>query len=252
MIFKKYILLNKLNLTPFLFISKKSKAKNLLVTYKYLNYFIIHHVHYPIIKYNTIISLNNAMRWFNFKKIKVDYHKNFLSYFSVFHLQNYFKSIWNYNFCFRSTNLLTLIKKYYKVVRRQIRRTKMHPKLGFIYPKDIYSLFFCAFMIKDIFLLQTWIKKQFEAKSIKIYKPLIYTIWFLMKTFGWKYRAYNKLKSIFLTFKGKLVKGGSRKKLMEFAKGTLKSSSKRNKFLSTSFVLRTISGSVSCRLYLTY
>ena len=107
-------------------------------------------------------------------------------------------------------------------------------------------------MIKDIFFLQIWIKKQFERKSIKLFKPLIYTVWLLFKTFGWKLRKFTKLTGIFLTFKGKIIKGGSRKQLMDFKIGELRSSSKTNKFLSTSFVLRTMSGSISCRLYLTY
>lgn len=207
---------------------------------------------FPIIEYQKHIKLNNALKWLNFKKLHLIKDKNLLNFFSIYHLQNYFTNILQYEFCFRATNLMSIVKRYYKLIRKKIRWTRMPRKLQFIYPQDVYSLFFCAFMVKDVFLIQTWIKKQFERKSIKLYKPLIYTIWFLIKIFGWQYRKYNSIKGIFLTFKGKLVKGGSRKKVMSFSFGKLKSSSKKNKFISTSFVLRTISGSVSCRLYLTF
>lgn len=204
------------------------------------------------IKYAKLLNLSNVLKLLADNKLNFASSKGLLNYYSVFHLQEYFSSILHYSFYFRTTNLINLIKRYYKIIRYQLRVTKTHKKLKFIYPKDIYNLFFCSFMFKDIFLIQTWIKKQFERKSIKIYKSLIYTIWFLIKKFGWQYKQYNKLKSLFLSFKGKLVKGGSRKKLMLFTLGKLKSSSKVNKFISTSFVLRTISGSVSCRLYYTF
>lgn len=201
---------------------------------------------------NHQLNIVNTLKWLQTKKVTFQKTKSLLNFYSVYHLQEYFTMIWRYNFCFRATNLITIVKRYYKLIKRKIKWTKMPKKLKFIYPQDVYNLFFCSFVIKDIFLIQTWIKKQFERKSIKIYKTLIYTIWSLMKLFGWHYRQYNHLRGIYLTFKGKLVKGGSRKKLIAFNLGNLKSSSKKNKFLSTSFVLRTISGSVSCRLYLTF
>lgn len=204
------------------------------------------------ISYGKIINLSNILNLLTPQKLKFNSDKSFLNYYSIFHLQEYFSSIFSYSFLFRATNLIHLVKRYYKIIRYQLRVTKLHKKLKFIYPKDVYNIFFCSFMFKDIFLVQTWIKKQFERKSIKVYKSLIYTIWFLMKKFAWKFKKYNKLKSLFLSFKGKLVKGGSRKKLMLFSLGKLKSSSKTNKFISSSFILRTISGSVSCKLYYTY
>lgn len=204
------------------------------------------------IKYAQLSKLSTVLKLLIRSKLKFTSPKSLLNYYSIFHLQEYFSMIFYYSFYFRATNLINLIKRYYKIIRYQLRVTKTHKKLKFIYPKDIYNLFFCSFMFKDIFLIQTWIKKQFERKSIKIYKSLIYTIWFLIKKFGWQYKQYNKLKSLFLSFKGKLIKGGSRKKLMLFTLGKLKSTSKINKFISTSFVLRTISGSVSCRLYYTF
>lgn len=204
------------------------------------------------ITHSKLLNLTHILDLLRVKNLKFTTDNRLLNYYSIFHLQEYFSSIFFYNFVFRATNLMHLIKRYFKIIRYQLKVTKMHKKLKLIYPKDVYSLFFCSFMFKDVFLIQTWIKKQFERKSIKIYKSLIYTIWFLIKKFAWKFRKYNKLKSLFLSFKGKLVKGGSRKKLMLFNLGKLKSGSKTNKFISTSFVLRTISGSISCRLYYTF
>lgn len=250
MIFKKYLLNFFLlpNTKPIQFIF----LINQLITYKYLliqkSQPKLTHLN---VKYNKLLNFSYTLKWLQIhknKQIKI----SLLNFYSIYHLEEYFTLIWDYNFCFRTMNLITIVKRYYKFIGNKIRWKKMPKKLRFIYPQDVYNLFFCSFMVKDIFLLQTWIKKQFERKSIKIYKTLIHTIWSLMRVFGWYYRKYNNLKSIFLTFKGKLVKGGSRKKLMQFNLGKLHSSSKKNKFLSTSFVLRTISGSVSCRLYITF
>lgn len=253
MILKKYILFSLTRLLCEIQLPQNYYSYNLICLKNiYNNHNTINYEKFPIIEHQKNLKLNNILKWLNFKKLYLKKNNNLLNFFSIYHLQEYFTSILDYNFCFRATNLMSIIKRYYKLIRRKIRWTKMPWKLQFIYPQDIYSLFFCAFMVKDIFLIQTWIKKQFERKSIKLYKPLIYTIWFLIKIFGWRYRKYNNIKGIFLTFKGKLVKGGSRKKVMSFSFGKLKSSSKKNKFISTSFVLRTISGSVSCRLYLTF
>ena len=252
MILKKYIFLNYL--TTFTNYKKKNLNKNqLILIYKIFYHSIIKiQPTNIIIKNKRLSQLINLAYFLNIKTNKFLKFKSLLNYYSVIHLQNYFNIIWNQNFCFRATNLLSFVRRYYKILKFKLKKTKMHPKLIFIYPKDVYNLFFCGFILKDVFLLQTWIKKQFERKSIKLYKSLIYTIWFLIKSFGWNYKKYNKIKSIFLSFKGKLIKGGSRKKLMEFSLGKLQSSCKTNKFISTSFVLRTMSGSVSCRLYFTF
>lgn len=253
MILKKYIfqklilLINHFNFVPYLLYNYNLIFfKCFKLKYNQTSLTIIN------LQHKKYLKLNHALKWLAFKNLNFNKTKSLLNFYSIYHLQEYFSMIWGYNFCFRATNLVSIIKRYYKLIKKKIRWTKMPNKLQFIYPQDVYSLFFCSFMIKDIFLIQTWIKKQFERKSIKLYKPLIYTIWFLIKIFGWQYRQYNHIKGVFLTFKGKLVKGGSRKKLMNFNFGNLKSSSKSNKFLSTIFTLRTISGSVSCKLYITF
>lgn len=252
MILKKYILQLLIIFYNIIEQNKTIYKYNLLFPKYFKLKNIQYYSHTLNIQHKNNLKLNHALKWLQFKNINFTLTKSLLNFYSIYHLQEYFTLIWNYTFCFRATNLINIVKRYYKLVKNKIRWTKMSNNLQFIYPQDIYNLFFCSFMIKDIFLIQTWIKKQFERKSIKLYKSLIYTIWFLMKIFGWQYRQYNCLTGIFLTFKGKLVKGGSRKKLMTFSFGNLKSSAKWNKFLSTSFVLRTISGSVSCKLYLTF
>ena len=141
---------------------------------------------------------------------------------TTIYLQNYFYSLFNYKFYFRAINLIKIVKKYLFLLEVKLKKRYLPQKLELIYPQDVYKLFFCAFFYKDLFLLRNWIKHQFETKSIKLYKSLIYTIWSLVLNFGWYYKQFNQITGIHLYFKGKINKGGSRKQIIKFTKGDLK------------------------------
>lgn len=217
-----------------------------------------HYYHKSYLSANTTlpIKLNYnfliIQKWFklNNKKFKAIYY--LLPSLAMLHLSLYFKLLFNIFFFCKFLNLLAIIKKYSFVLKRKYKKFRFPRKLQIIYPYDIYNLFFSALMYKDLFLIRNWIKKNIEKRSIKVYKPLIYKIWSLLLTFGWRLRRFNKLCGLFLEFKGKLIKGGSRKKIMQFKVGKLQSSFKSLKFLRTSFYLRTTSGSINCSLYCTF
>jgi len=140
-----------------------------------------------------------------------------------------------------------LILKYKKPLIRVTPRI-----LNFIYFEDIIELFYVVFRTKEVLFLKRWIKRQFEVQPFSNHRNLQSVISQFLVFFGIRLKDHFGIVGYSLALRGKINKGGVRKKTFKTHHGTNSFTSKSTRMAYSSFYLRTISGSISCKLKLFY
>lgn len=209
-----------------------------------------------------VLLINNyedLTKFFFFRKyfyLNVNDHSevihNTFSTLTQLSFEMYLKKFFNTSFRLKTYNLGLLNSDDFITKLTLLYRKKVPKKLNYIYLQDIIDLIYCAFYVKDVFILKKWLRGEFEKKSYKLIHRLFFFCHLMLYKLSFLFKTELKLLGFKLEFYGKISKGGSRKKKRKFfwGKNSLTTKSLRLNYFNTT--IRTISGSISCKLKIFY